>query len=60
VCVKVSVLSKGMEETVKHINEQDGEIEEMFTAYSMLLSIEEHSIQLKRKWPVPELRRNLE
>ena len=54
------VLSKGMEETVKHVNEQDREIEEMFTAHSMLLTIKEHSIQLRRKWRVPELRRNLE
>jgi hypothetical protein len=26
-----------MEDPVKHINEQGGEIEEMFTVYSMLL-----------------------
>jgi hypothetical protein len=49
VCKNERVLSKGMEETVKRINEQDGETEEMFTAYSMLLTIKEHSIQLKRK-----------
>jgi hypothetical protein len=41
-------LSEGLEEMVKHINEQDGEIREMFTAYSLLLTINEHSIQLNR------------
>jgi hypothetical protein len=39
-------LSKGLEEMTKHISEQDGEIKEMFTAYS--LTINEHSIQLNR------------
>jgi len=32
----------------KHINEQNGEIKEMFTAYSFLLTIKEHSVQLNR------------
>ena len=32
----------------KHINEQDGEIKETFTAYSLLLTINEHSMQLNR------------
>ena len=32
----------------KHISEQDGEIKEMFSAYSFLLTINEHSIQLNR------------
>ena len=48
-----------MEETAKHINEQDGEIKEMFTAYSML-TIKEHPTQLKRNSRVPERRRNFE
>jgi hypothetical protein len=42
------ILSKGMEEIAKHINEQDGEIKKMFIAYSMLLTINEHSMQLNR------------
>jgi hypothetical protein len=29
-------LSKGLEEMAKHVNEQDGEIREIFTAYSLL------------------------
>jgi hypothetical protein len=41
-------LSKGLEEMAKHINEQDGEIKEMFTVYSLLLTINEHSLQLNR------------
>jgi hypothetical protein len=32
-------LSKSLEEINKHVNEQDGEIREMFTAYSLLLSM---------------------
>jgi vacuolar-type H+-ATPase subunit I/STV1 len=39
-------LSKGLEEMAKHVSEQDGEIKEMFTAYS--LTINEHSVQLNR------------
>jgi hypothetical protein len=42
------ILSKGMEEIAKHINEQDVEIKKMFTAYSMLLTINEHPMQLNR------------
>lgn len=38
-----------MEETVRHVKEQDGVTDEMFTAYSMLLTTKEHSIQLQRK-----------
>jgi hypothetical protein len=38
----------GLEEMAKHINEQDGEIKEMFTTYSLLLTINEHSMQLSR------------
>jgi hypothetical protein len=36
-----------MEEMAKH-SEKDGEIKEMFSAYSLLLTINEHSIQLNR------------
>ena len=42
------LLSKGVEEMTVHINEQGGEIKEMFTAYSMLLTINEYSLHLKR------------
>jgi methyl-accepting chemotaxis protein len=41
-------LSKGLEEMAKHVNEQDGEIKEMFNAYSLLLTINEHAMQLNR------------
>ena len=51
-------LSKGMEEMAKHISEQDGEIKEMFSAYSLLLTINEHSIQLNRA--IDECRREYE
>jgi hypothetical protein len=37
-----------LEEMAKHVSEQDGEIKEMFTAYSLLLTIDEHSVQLNR------------
>ena len=37
-----------MEEIAKHVNAQDGEIKEMFTAYSLLLTINEHATQLNR------------
>jgi len=33
----------------KHINEQDGEKKEMFTAYSLLLTINECTVQLNRQ-----------
>jgi len=39
-------LSKGFQEMSKHINKQDGEIKEMFSGYSLLLTINEHSVQL--------------
>jgi hypothetical protein len=51
-------LSKGLEEMAKHVNEQDGEIWEMFTAYSLLLTINEHCIQLNRA--IDECRREYE
>jgi hypothetical protein len=51
-------LSKGLEEIAKHINEQDGEIKEMFTAYCLLLTINEHSIQLNKA--IDECRREYE
>ena len=42
------ILSKGLEEMAKHINELDGEIREMFTGASMLLTVNEHNMQLER------------
>jgi len=42
------LLSKSVEEMAQHINEQGGKIKEMFTAYSMLLTINEHSLHLNR------------
>jgi ribosomal protein L10 len=42
------ILSKGLDEMAKHINEHDGEIKEMFTGTSILLTVNEHTIQLER------------
>jgi ribosomal protein L10 len=42
------ILSKGLEEMAKHTNEDDGEIKEMFTGASMLLTVNEHNTQLER------------
>jgi len=51
-------LSKGMEEMAKHISEQDGEFKEMISVYSLLLTINKHSIQLSRA--IDECRREYE
>jgi hypothetical protein len=51
-------LSKDLEEIAKHINEKDGEIRQMFTACSLLLTINEHYIQLNRA--IHECRREYE
>jgi hypothetical protein len=42
------ILSKGLNEIAKHINKRDGEIKEMFTGTSMLLTVNEHTMQLER------------
>jgi hypothetical protein len=42
------ILSKGFEDMTKHINKQDGEVKRMFTASSMMLTVNEHSMQLNR------------
>jgi hypothetical protein len=42
------ILSKGLDEMAKHINEQDSEIKEMFSGTSMILAISEHNMQLER------------
>ena len=55
---KWEVFSKSLEEMAKHVNEQDGEIREMFTAYSLLLPINEHVMQLNRA--IDECRREYE
>ena len=52
------ILSKGLEDMAKHINKQDGEVKGMFTASSMMLSVNEHSMQLNRA--IDECRREYE
>jgi hypothetical protein len=42
------ILSKDLDEMAKHVNERDGEIKEMFTGTSMVLTIKEHTMQLER------------
>jgi len=42
------ILSKGLEEMARHVNEYDGKIKEMFTRTSMLLMVNEHNMQLER------------
>lgn len=51
-------LATGLEEMAKHVNEQDGEIKGMFTAYCLLLAINEHVMQLNRA--IDECRREYE
>jgi len=52
------ILSKGLEDMAKHINEQDGEVKRMFTASSIMLTVNEHSMQLNRA--IDERRREYE
>jgi hypothetical protein len=40
-------LSRALDEMAEHVNERDGEIKEMFTAASMLLTINENTMQLE-------------
>lgn len=42
------VLFRGLDEMAKHINECDSEIKEMFTATSMLLTVNKRTVQLER------------
>jgi len=42
------ILSKGLEEMARHVNEHDGEIKDMFTGTSMFLTVNEHNMQLER------------
>ena len=51
-------LFKGLEEMAKRVNAQDGEVKEMFIAYSLLLNINEHAMQLNRT--IDECRREYE
>ena len=44
------ILSKGLEEMAKHINKQDGEVKRMFTALSIMLTVNEHLMQLNSYW----------
>jgi len=41
------ILSKGLDEMAKHISEHDSEIK-MFSGTSMLLTVNEHNMQLER------------
>jgi len=43
-----NILSKALEDMAKHINKQDGEVKRMFTASSMMLTVNEHLMQLYR------------
>jgi len=52
------ILFKGLEDMAKHINEQDGEVKRIFTASSIMLTINEHSMQLNRA--IDECRRDYE
>jgi hypothetical protein len=42
------ILSKGLEEMAKHVIESDDEINDMLKATSMLLAINDHTMQLER------------
>ena len=42
------ILSEGLDEMAKHISEHDSEIKKMFSGTSMLLTVNEHNMQLER------------
>ena len=52
------ILSKGLEDMAKHVNEQDEQVKRMFTASSIMLTVNEHSMQLNRA--IDECRREFE
>jgi dsDNA-specific endonuclease/ATPase MutS2 len=52
------ILSKGLEDMAKHVNEYNGEVKRMFTASSMMLNVNEYSMQLRRA--IDECRREYE
>ena len=41
-------LSKGLEGMINHVNEQDEEREELFTTFSLMLTVNEHALHLNR------------
>lgn len=45
---KEKILSKGLDEMSKHISEHDNEIKKMFSGTSVLLTVNEHNMQLER------------
>jgi vacuolar-type H+-ATPase subunit I/STV1 len=42
------ILSKGLNEMAKHISERDSEIKKTFSGTSMILTVNEHNMQLER------------
>jgi hypothetical protein len=52
------ILPKGLEDMANHIHKQDGEVKRIFTASSMMLTVNEHSMQLNRA--IDECRREYE
>jgi hypothetical protein len=52
------ILSKGLQEMAKHIDESDGEVKGMFTVSSILLTVNERAMQLDRA--LTECRREYE
>ena len=42
------ILSKGLEGMINHVNEQDVEIKELFTTFSLMLTVNEHVLHLNR------------
>lgn len=42
------ILSKGLDEMAKHVSERDGDIKEMLTGTSLLLTVSERNMQLER------------
>jgi hypothetical protein len=40
------ILSEGLQKMVSHINARDGEVKRMFTASSIMLTVNEHTMQL--------------
>jgi hypothetical protein len=53
------ILSMGLEEMAKLVNESDDKIKDMLTATSLLLAINEHTMQLQRAISECKLEYNL-
>jgi hypothetical protein len=47
---KMKEFYQGIGRMAEHINERDGEARRMFTASSMLLTVNYHAMQLERDW----------